>query len=276
MSEAIGDKFIFDNNVYNVNEFEKIYAPKGPSVYEVIRIQSSVPLFLEEHYKRLLNSLRILGHETDISFNEIKEMLSRMVNLNNIKNCNIKIVITSKEPVSENIYIFFVESTYPEDTLCITGVETVIFKATRENPNAKVIYKNMRNEINALLKEKNCYEAILLNEKKEVTEGSRSNLFFIKNNIVYTAPRSDVLLGITRGRILELCSKNDIDFIEQVIHLDDLSDFEAAFISGTSPKILPINRIDGNLYQCNNKLLLKLIDLYNLEIENYIFSNSIR
>jgi branched-chain amino acid aminotransferase len=273
MSEAIGNKFIFNNSVYEVGEFEKIYAPKGPLVYEVIRIQRSVPLFLEEHYKRLLNSGKLLGYEIDISFDEIKEILLRMVNLNNIKNCNIKIVIAARESTPKNSYSFFVESPYPEESLYLTGVETVIFRATRTNPNAKVIYKNMRDEINNLLKKKNCYEAILLNERDEITEGSRSNLFFIKSNILYTTPKKDVLLGITRGRILELCSKNNIDFIEQVIHLDDLNNFEAAFISGTSPKILPINRIDGNLYQCTNELLIRLIDLYNLEIENYISDN---
>jgi branched-chain amino acid aminotransferase len=270
MKEAIFNKFIFNDNVYKVDNFEEIYGENSPSVYEVIRIFKSVPLFLEEHYVRLLNSSRLLGYSIDISFEEIKKTISRMIYLNNITNCNIKIVINSFEEVNKNLYVFFVKSSYPKDSLYLLGIETFVYKATRENPNAKVIYKSMRDDINRLLEEKNCYEAILLNEREEITEGSRSNLFFIKNNTVYTAPRNSVLIGITRDKILELCKKDNINFVEKVIHLNELNSFNAAFISGTSPKILPIKKIDGNSYQCNDKLLKRLIDIYNLEIENYV------
>lgn len=270
MGDAILKKFIYNNKVYEVERFEEIYIEKNPSVYEVIRILSGVPLFLEEHYTRLLNSGRILGYDVEITYEELKGMLSRMINLNDIKNCNIKIVINSFEATTKRIYCFFVKSPYPEENLYLKGIETVVYKATRANPNAKVIYKNMREKINGLLREKNCYEAILLNEQEQITEGSRSNLFFIKDNIIYTALKEDVLIGITRIRILELCTKNNINFLEKEISLKDLDTFEAAFLSGTSPKILPINRIDEILYNCDNELLRRLMRIYNLEIENYV------
>jgi branched-chain amino acid aminotransferase len=104
----------------------------------------------------------------------------------------------------------------------------------------------------------------------EITEGSRSNLFFIKGNSVYTSPSKDVLMGITRQRIISICRKNGIGVNETAILADQVEFFDAAFISGTSPKVLPISTIDDYKYSTDNSLLLNIMEIYNNEIQNYI------
>jgi branched-chain amino acid aminotransferase len=273
MSDIMLDNFIYNGIVYNTPEFEKLYVERHPSIYEVIRIMDGVPLFLEEHYDRLQNSSKLLGYDLKLSFEDVKKSIMELIKLNNVKNYNIKIVVNGLRNNDINEYFFFIKSSYPSEDLYKQGIKTFTYKAVRENPNAKVINQSLRNEINRLLKEKDCYEALLVNHKGEITEGSRSNAFFIKEGKVYTAPAKDVLLGITRKRIMDLCKQNGIDVLEVSILERELSSFEAAFISGTSPKVLPISKIDTISLSVNNDTLQKIIKIYDDEIEKYINSH---
>lgn len=273
MSEAILEKFILNNEIYSIEDFNNKYIENSPTVYEVIRIIDSVPLFLERHYERLINSANLLGYKINVSFETLEENIHKMIEINKIQNYNIKIIINNFSAPKQSIYYYFIKSEYPNDMLYSTGINAITFRGTRDNPNAKVIYKSMRAEINALLAETNCYEAILVNNANEVTEGSRSNLFFVKDNRVYTAPAGDVLLGITRQSIIALCKNNNIEVIEKNIVVNDIYEFEGCFISGTSPKVLKINKIDNHIYQKINVIIDEIISKYNLEIEKYISSH---
>lgn len=271
--EAILSKFIYNNEFYGISQFDKMFIDKNPSVYEVIRILDKIPLFLEEHYHRLVNSANLLGYELDLPFINLKNNILNMIIMNKIENCNVKIIINDLENTPQNIYYFFIKSEYPNEALYSNGINTLTYKATRENPNAKVIYKNMRDEINTILKNSNCFEAILVNSNDEVTEGSRSNLFFIKDKNVFTAPPEDVLLGITRQRIISLCRQNNITVFEKPIAIDSIANYDACFISGTSPKVLPIGTINDIHYEKSNELLTKIMFIYDTEIKNYILKN---
>ncbi|KMT21319.1 aminotransferase class IV [Clostridium cylindrosporum] len=273
MSDANLKFFIFNNNVYPVEEFDNLYVEDSSSLYEVLRVNESVPLFLEEHYERLISSGKIIGHNISLSFDELKSQIQLITQKNNVVNHNIKIVINNLHNEVPNIYYFFIKTNYPDASLYEEGVKTFLYSAERDNPNAKIINTNLRNTINTLLEEKNCYEAILVNSDGYITEGSRSNLFFIKDNTLYTTEGKDVLLGITRKRIIELARSNEINTIEKPIHIDELKDFSSLFISGTSPKVLPINAVDSLKYSTKDSLLLKIMKIYDNEINSYISSH---
>lgn len=273
MEKAVLDFFLYNGNEYNTPEFNAIYGEDPPSIYEVIRIIDGVPLFLEEHYTRLNKSAAILGNEINMSFNSIKSNIEKMIHLNNVSNHNIKIVINNFVKNTNNNYFFLIKSNYPNEDLYSQGIRTFLYDFMRENPNAKIINKGLREEVDILLAKKNCYEALLVNSLGEITEGSRSNLFFIKEGKVYTSPPGDVLLGITRQRIIKLCTENNIDVVETPIYSNSLNSYEAAFISGTSPKVLPIANIDDLQYSTSNETLLKVMNLYNKEIDNYLKSH---
>lgn len=270
MPEALLEYFMYNQKIHKVSEFESIYSDKYPSIYEVIRIIDKIPIFLEEHYERLKNSAAIIDSSINYSFDHIKNSIKEMIDINHITNYNIKVVINDLSSTVQNEYYFFIKSSYPSGDMYKNGVKTFLYKAVRNNPNAKIINTSLRDEVDRLIREKECYEAILVNDRDEITEGSRSNIFFIKNNCVFTAPSKDVLLGITRQRIISLCLKNNIEVIETPITLNEIKSYDAVFMSGTSPKVLPISRIDGIPFSTDNKLLLNIMKIYNDEIEKYI------
>ncbi|QUH24912.1 aminotransferase class IV [Serpentinicella alkaliphila] len=240
------------------------------SVYEVIRVLNGVPLFVEEHLDRLNESFKLIGSDYSLEKKQLISYIDNLIKLNDCYNKNIKIVVTdiNEEP---NSLIYFIVSNYPTKEEYSNGVNAVLFKAVRDNPNAKVIHTSFRESIKEKLDKHQAYEAILVNHSNEITEGSRSNIFLVKDNTVFTPPADDVLKGITRKRIIELCNSLNICVIEKTIAVDFLKESEGLFMTGTSPKVLPIASVDDLLFNSNvHPLILKIIDEYNFLISNYI------
>ena len=142
--------------------------------------------------------------------------------------------------------------------------------ALRTNPRAKVLNSDARIIANDTIAEKKLFEVILKDNKGFITEGSRSNIFFIKGNRLITPQEKDVLQGITRLNVLKLCKSEKIELIEKKIHLSEISEMDSAFITGTSLKILPIRNIDSFEFNTQNMTLQKITDLYNDCIEKYL------
>ena len=121
----------------------------------------------------------------------------------------------------------------------------------------------LRDATDAAIKAHDLYEVILVDRKGQITEGSRSNVFFIKNGELYTSPLKQVLPGVTRDKIIEIVKGKGIAVHEDPIPASSVADFDAAFISGTSPKVLPIASLGDVTYDVNDPLLRHLMDWYD-------------
>jgi len=88
-------------------------------------------------------------------------------------------------------------------------------------------------------------EAILVRDGK-ITEGTHTNFLAVKDEMVFTAPLSNLILeGITRRVALELCKKLKINFREEFISINKLKDFDEFFITSTTKEITPVVKIDN-------------------------------
>lgn len=132
----------------------------------------------------------------------------------------------------------------------------------------------MRKQADALIKQENVFEVLLVNRYQQVTEGSKSNAFFIFGDRVVTAPSQAVLPGITRKYVMECCRTLGIRLEEKPVALSSLSQADAAFISGTSPNIMPIRQINQIDLNPQHPLLLKLMIEYESRIQAYIQKNA--
>ena len=132
----------------------------------------------------------------------------------------------------------------------------------RENAEVKYINSGLREMTNRILQEKDVYEVLLIDKDGCITEGSRSNVFFIRDNMLYTAPLPNVLPGTSRKRVLNICREDKLNVIENCVNYNDVAHYEAAFITGTSPLVLPIARIDGIAFDPHHPLLVKVMKRY--------------
>lgn len=246
------------------------YIPvKGASeYYEVVRIIEKKFLFLDDHLERLQMScirggIKFPGKEI------LKENLLILVRVSPVSNGNIKLIVCESGGAL-NITCFHIPSVYPSEIEYLHGVHTLSYPYERPDPTVKRWNETFRKEVSIFIEKKMIYEAVLRNEKGFLTEGSRSNLFFIDQaNRVITAPEDLILPGITRKYVLQICRENSIELAEQVLSLKEASGMKCCFLSGTSPKVLPVRSLDSIQFEVRNPLLANIMTRF----ENIIFES---
>ena len=261
MINIVSERNILNGRIVDKNTVEKLIEDDKTRIYEVIRVIDNKPVFLFEHYERLKNSIKLSDLNFDVDYEKFKEYTELLINENNFGNCNIRVSFDiNEEPL---LFMYFVKSFYPDKSFYEIGIHTITIMKERENPNIKKNTKEYRDEIDLLLKENKAFEAILVNNDKTVSEGSKSNIFFVKENSLITAEDKDVLLGVTRTKVLEIAKNLNIDIIKRKIKLDEIAGFDAAFITGTSNNVLPIKTIDDiDFNSVENKLVISLMKEY--------------
>lgn len=243
-------------------------------LYEVIRVIEGVPIFLEDHLDRLVLSAHLTGMN-DLPVPEtLTGMIKKSISTPGRFTGNIKLTLTfsdaSAEPKCE---LNFNPHYYPSRAEYINGVKVGLITADRPVPNAKIQDNDIRERANDSIKDNSLFEVLLIDSEGNITEGSRSNVFFIKNDILYSSPGEKILRGITWIKVLQICETAAIRVIESDIPVNKLDQFEAAFITGTSIKLLPICSIDQLVYKTDLPLLTRLQELFDQLIENYIQEN---
>ncbi len=254
--------FIYNDQIKPVSDF--VISENEGGIYEVVRVVNRIPLFLNEHLVRFYHSAQIAGKEILYSKKQIELFLNRLIEENQVSEGNV--LLSCKT----NLKAFFITHNYPKVYHYLTGVKCGILKAERENPNAKVFQTWVRQQADKLIEENEFYEVLLIDHTDRITEGSRSNVFFVKENKLITPPANEVLLGITRQKAISCAKSIGIQVLEQNVDFVELSEFDAAFITGTSPNILPIQNINGISFDPKNEVVQNIIEAYNNLVKDYI------
>jgi len=254
--------FVFNREMRPVQLF--IPSENEGGIYEVLRVSQGVPLFLEDHLDRFFQSAKIAGENILFSTQQIETLLNELIQKNNVFNGNV--LLSCKE----NLKAFFIPHVYPSDEQYKTGVTCGLLEAERNNPNAKLFQTTVRMQANKMLEEKGFYEVLLVNHTGNITEGSRSNVFFINGNKLVTPPAKQVLPGITRLKTIQLALDSGLTVSEKDIPIKNLTSFSAAFLTGTSPKILPVKQVEKVLFNPQNEIVRALMQKYDSFTERYI------
>lgn len=273
MDKCIKKYFLFGNEIKSCSEFEEYNRDIGKSLYEVIRISDGIPVFLMEHLQRLENSSKIMKYNLCVTKDEIVNSILTLINTNSVKEGNLKLVVNyipadeNSEQLKEIFLVYLIPYAYPSTAQYQEGVKTITYHGERNNPNAKVIDSDFREKVNAQINDKNAYEAILIDDHGIITEGSRSNIFMIKENTVYTSLTENVLPGITRQFIVEICKDLNIDLAFGNIHDNEIETLDALFISGTSPRVLPIKSVDDFFFDSSKNLIIRsIMEKFNAKV----------
>lgn len=260
---AIGEWLWYNDALMQTKEFSKPFSANANRIYEVIRIVNGQPLFLSDHFQRFVDSCTKLNIQTRLTVEVIKERILSVVSSNHLINCNIRF-----EEILEENYIVFacygVPFSYPNPEVYLQGVSVGTYSAERPNPHIKqsVVNNKIREAIRVIYEKQKVYEVLLIDHNNCVTEGSRSNVFFVKNNSLVSPPSAGILEGITRKKVLEIALKNNIEVKEEDISIAKLSTYDACFLTGTSPKVLPVSNVNKTSFQVNHPLVLLIMNKY--------------
>jgi branched-chain amino acid aminotransferase len=254
--------FVFNDEIKPTEVF--IAGENEGGIYEVLRVVNGIPLFLEDHLDRFYNSALLAGKTIRFSETQISTFLKNLIDKNKMEEGNV--LISCKI----NLKAFFVPHKYPTSEMYREGVTCGVLNAQRENPNAKVFQTTVRQRADQMLAEDGFYEVLLVDHRGRITEGSRSNVFFVRENELVTSPGNKVLLGITRQKTLQMALELKVSVAEREVDLNELQHFDAAFITGTSPKILPIQKIDDYTFNPHNNIVRQLMKSYDDLIGEYL------
>lgn len=239
---------------------------------------------LNEHLDRLYSSADALDFkELPIDKLGLAKHIYDIINLENIKeNIYVRVTFFLGEDTSWSdelnvrvlVSIRSMNSELNNSKPLSVGISSFKRISDKSMPPYVKAGANYLNSRYALLeaKRKGYDGAIFMSDKECISESTGSCIFFIKDNTLYTpSVTCDILVGITRNRIIALCKNNGINVIESEIVSSDLPSFDAAFLAGTMIEIKPIQRIEQFNYNTENSLYKmitqKLSDyLYEMEL----------
>lgn len=262
--------YIYNNQLINAEKLPEFSLSGNKVIYEVIRIMNGKVLFLEDHLERFNQSLLLSAVASPFKSGDIRNLINQLIQANYLVNGNIKFFLSIPKNFQCDFYAHLIPHQYPSVNDYQTGVGMVLYEANRINPAIKEEHIGQRERIQAFIKDHQVYEALLVNNDGYITEGSKSNFFLIKGDTLYTAPLSEVLEGITAKNLLKICNNNGIPVREEHIPAAKLRDYHSAFITGTSPKLLPVNRINDIVFDVNNVMLRQLMVMFDNLIEKYL------
>jgi branched-chain amino acid aminotransferase len=269
MNECYGKKFILNGKLQSSDHFDNSLVYEGDSIYEVIRMVKGTPVFFYDHMERLESSSRIQQKEMLADISALKRDIINLVKTERRKDTNLKIVFNYNKD-SNNYLVYFIEPIYPSEEQYKKGVKGILFYAERKDPESKVINHKLRSSIYHKLILEGGYEALLVNEKNQITEGSRSNIFFLKGDTLTTAPDDKILNGITRKYILDICNDTKIKVKFICVPVDTLQNYDAVFMTGTSPMVLQFNCVGDIYFNVRIPLIEELRKLYLIMAEGSI------
>lgn len=217
---------------------------------------------LEDHYKRLLNSLRILNVSLPYNHNRLIEITLELAKINSPKTdvylrpfAYAKSVNISPSFHHDKVFDFSLFMLPLGEYLPINKGLSVMVSSWRRisdnaiPPRAKISGAYVNSSL-ARQEALDCGfdEAIFLTESGVVSEGSAANMFIIRDGVLITSPRADdVLEGITRNTIIALARDLGIPFEERTIDRTELYMCDEAFLCGTGVQIAWISSIDNRV-----------------------------
>jgi len=240
---------------------------RGLGVFETIKFINKKMIFFNEHIDRLFSNNNFFNFKK-ITKNKIHDIAIQTINKNNLSNGLIKIIIV---PIGEEFneveyYIFIRELPNINTNLArIKFYSESIYPIFRFKPAFKSLFYmgNMLAIKDA--KSEGVFEPIFYNDKNIITEGAVRNIFFIKNNTIYTPNLNlGILDGVTRTKVLELGKKLNYKISESIINYDDINEMDEAFITSTAIGVLPCYW-DG--WNSNHSITLNLKKHYNQMIK---------
>jgi branched-chain amino acid aminotransferase len=269
MAECTGNYFIKNGKMLPVEEFDNKIVYEGETIYEILRMVGGFPLFFYDHYARLVGSILNRKQTNLATFNRLLRDIKTLSETEKPNEVNLKIVFNYNNP-EYNYLVYFIKASYPTDLQYKEGVKGTLFKAERTDPESKVIHRELKTAIEEKLSAEKAYEALLVNDNNLITEGGRSNTFFIKDKTLYTAPDNLVLGGITRKHLIALCNENGIEIRYECVNADEIQNYNSVFMTGTSPILLPFKTIDTCQFTVENSIVEKLRKIFMLKIEQSI------
>ncbi len=229
----------------------------GYGLFETMRAYSGKIFLLGRHLERLYQSAEVLGLGEALAGIDLERVCIDTLKANNLKDARMRLTVTrgeagsfpgTKQDAAATVLVTASAYTSPPPGVYEKGYKALVLAFRRDSQSLLSRLKSIGYLLSVLAKKEaenaGVDEALLLNERGALAEGSISNVFFVAGNELMTPPvESGILPGVTRGVVLELAAGSKIKAVEANIRVEDLSRFDEAFLTNSVLEIMPLVEI---------------------------------
>ncbi|MBT8141191.1 MAG: aminotransferase IV [Gammaproteobacteria bacterium] len=250
---------LYPRNEAKVSVFDSV-VQGGDAVWEGLRVYPEGIFCLDRHLQRLQDSAKAIAM-ADVPDNDfIIQAIRKTLKANGMhKDTHIRLTLTRGEKITSGMdprlnqsgacLIVLAEwkpPVYDNDS----GITVITSSIRRNNPNfldSKIHHNNLLNNILAKIQANvaGVDSAMMLDEHGFAAELNGTNVFLVKNGVLFTPHADACLHGITRGLIIELACTNGIEVIEKNLSMTEFYTADEVFATGTMGELTPIVMIDG-------------------------------
>lgn len=230
----------------------------GDGIWEGIRLVKNEWLFIDEHIDRLFEGCLAIDITLDLSRDEIKEAILETQKINNMTDsAHARVMITRGDKIkpfqqpslSTSGINFIIIMEHSSESPNLNGIKLVTVPQVRGLPMSQDPKLNSHSKLNCIIaciqaNKAGGDEALMLDPYGFVNTTNSCNFFIVKNNEVWTSTGDYCMNGITRKKVIELCSEHKIPIYEKNFSLVDVYSAQEAFITGTLGSLTQVISID--------------------------------
>ncbi|RZJ82329.1 MAG: amino acid aminotransferase [Flavobacterium sp.] len=245
-------KFISINNQLFLEEEAKIHVSdlsvqRGFGIFDFLKTINGKPIFIEDHFNRFYNSAKELNITVPYSKENLFKAINDLMEGNNLPNSGLKIILTGGfSPdgylMAEPNLIITQTPFKLDETSFYKGMRLITYNHQRQLANVKTIDYLQAIRLQPLVKQQ-LADDILYHQDGSVRECPRANFFIVKDKTIST-PKTSILWGITRSKILNF-KIDGYEIVAEDFTLDDVKNADEAFITSSTKNVMPILNIDG-------------------------------
>ena len=251
---------LFPRNEAKVSVFDSAFLV-GDGIWESFRLHNGKLAFVEQHLARLKANAKALDYDLGMPSEAIIDEVHKTFRANKMtsEDVHIRLMISrgtkrspSQDPrttISGPTIVIIAEYKAPtrqEDE----GIKLFTVHVRRGRPDVQDPKLHTHSKLNCVISsiqatKAGANEALMLDPHGFVSTCNSTNFFIVRNNQVWTSTGKYCLNGITRGNIIALCKRNEIEIYEKDFSLFDVYSADEAFVTGTFGGVAHVTEIDG-------------------------------
>ena len=256
----------------------------GDAVWEGLRVYPEGIVCLDDHLDRLLASAKTLAFVDIPTKSQDMEAIDQTLKGNGMNDdTHIRLTLTRGEKITSGM-----DPRLNQSGSCLivlaewkplvydnnSGIKVISSSQRRNGPqflDSKIHHNNLLNNILAKIQANVAGKdaGLMLDERGFVAELNGSNVFALKNGVVYTPFAHACLPGITRKTVRDICAKNGVSCIEADLSLSEFYNADGVFATGTMGELTPIVEIDGREISKDHPDLRRILSLFKDSIRHY-------
>jgi branched-chain amino acid aminotransferase len=257
----------------------------GDGVWEGLRVHQGKIAFLDQHLDRLYEGAKALDMEMEVSADELRQRLYRLLEKNSMHDgVHIRLMVSRgikatpyQDPritITPPTIVIIPEYKTALPETAHKGIRLFTVHVRRGYPDVQDPKLNSHSKLNCITAciqaaKAGADEALMLDPHGFVATCNSTHFFIVRKGEVWTSSGDYCLGGITRGNVIDLCAQNQIPVLQKNFSLLDVYGADEAFVTGTFAGLAPVREIDGRIIGDGERgpMVEKLQQLYLAMLE---------